>query len=93
MALIDDVKLVLRIKTTAYDTEITDLIAMAKVDLSVGGVEVVTDTEPLTKQAIKLYCKAHFGYDDNSEKFAEAYESLKISMALCDDYKAVIEDV
>ena len=90
MALIDDVKLVLRSKAIAYDGEVTDLIEMAKIDLSVGGVEVIVETEPLTKQAIKLYCKANFGYDENSEKFAKAYESLKISMALCGDYKAVV---
>lgn len=93
MALIDDVKMSLRIKNTAYDSEITDLIAMAKVDLGMAGLKVVVETEPLTKQAIKLYCKANFGYDDNSEKFAQAYLNLKQSMALCGDYNEVVSDV
>ena len=89
MALIDDVKLSLRIKNIAYDSEIQGLIDTCKVDLKVAGVEKVEETEPLTAQAIKLYCKANFGYDENSEKFTQAYESLKIVMALASDYKAV----
>lgn len=87
MALIDDVKLALRIKNNALDSDITDLIDACKIDLSMAGVEIVVDTDPITKQAIKLYCKGSFGYDDNSEKFMKAYESLKIAMALCGDYK------
>lgn len=92
MALIDDVKIRLHIKptTTAYDPDVMDLIESAKADLSVGGVEIINETDPLTKQAIKLYCQANFGYDEDSEKFAKAYDGLKISMALCGDYKAVV---
>lgn len=90
MALIDDIRLYIRMKNTVYNGEITDLIAAAEADLSVGGVEVVEETDPLTKQAIKLYCKANFGYDENADKFERAYQSLKISMALCGDYKAVV---
>ena len=89
MALINDIKLSLRIKNTAYDTEIQDLIDACKIDLGISGVQSVDETEPLTAQAIKLYCKGHFGYDENSEKFQQAYESLKIVMALASDYKAV----
>jgi len=89
MALINDIKLSLRIKNTAYDTEIQDLIDACKIDLGISGVQEIDETEPLTAQAIKLYCKGHFGYDENSEKFQQAYESLKIVMALASDYKAV----
>lgn len=86
MALIDDVKMALRIKNNAFDSDITDLIDACKLDLGMAGVEKVVETDAITKQAIKLYCKGSFGYDENSEKFMKAYESLKISMALCGDY-------
>lgn len=89
MALIDDIKLSLRIKNTAYDKEIQDLIDVCKIDLNIAGVQEVDETEPLTAQAIKLYCKGNFGYDENSDKFQQAYESLKIVMALASDYKVV----
>lgn len=87
MALIDDVRTSLRTKSNALDSEITDLIDACKLDLGMAGVEVIEETDTITKQAIKLYCKGSFGYDENSEKFMKAYESLKISMALCGDYK------
>ncbi len=90
MALIDDIKLSLRIKNNAYDTEIQDLINACKVDLNIAGVQTIEETEPLTAQAIKLYCKGNFGYDENSEKFQQAYDSLKIVMALASDYKVVV---
>lgn len=89
MALVDEVKVALRIKSSAYDAEVQDLIDSCKTDLSISGVQKIEEAEPLTKQAIKLYCKGNFGYDENSDKFKAAYESLKISMSLCGDYKAV----
>lgn len=89
MALIDDIKLSLRIKNTAYDDEIQSLIDICKADLKIAGVEVVDEKDVLTAQAIKLYCKGNFGYDENSEKFQTAYASLKIVMAMASEYKAV----
>ena len=38
MALLDDVKMALRITTQAYDSELTDLIESAKLDLGIAGV-------------------------------------------------------
>jgi hypothetical protein len=90
MALLEDIKASLRIKNTSYDTEIQALIDTCKVDLKIAGVQLITETEPLTAQAIKLYCKANFGYDENSARYAQAYNSVKIVMALCSDYKVVV---
>jgi len=90
MALINDIKVSLIIKNNAYDTDIQGLIDACKADLNIAGVQTVDETEPLTAQAIKLYCKGNFGYDENSEKYQKAYERLKIVMALASDYKAVI---
>lgn len=89
--MVEKIKLALRIKNDAYDDEIQDLIDACKVDLSVGGVETVDDDDALISQAIKLYCKGNFGYDENSQKYIDAYEKLKQSMTLCGDYKAVVE--
>lgn len=89
MALIDDIRLSLRIKNNAYDTEIQGLIDACKIDLNIAGVQKVEESEPLTAQAIKLYCKGNFGYDENSENFQQAYEGLKIVMGLSSGYKVV----
>lgn len=93
MALIDNVKLSLRIKNSAYDSEITDLIDSCKADMKISGIAKIEETDPLTAQAIKLYCKGSFGYDENSEKFIAAYANLKIAMALSGDYEVVTVSV
>ena len=66
MALLDDVKVALRISAVnlSFDTEINDLIDAAKRDLLISGIVVTDETDPLIKRAIVTYCKAHFGYDN-----------------------------
>jgi hypothetical protein len=90
MALIDNIKLSLRKKSAAFDTEIMDLIDSCKADLKLGGIDKISESDPLTAHAIKLYCKGNYGYDEDTEKFMRAYENLKIAMALSGEYKAVI---
>lgn len=90
MALIDEVKLRLRTKATAFDGDVQDLIDACKVDLQIAGINKIVETEPLTKQAIKLYCQGYYEKDGNADRFIQAYESLKRSMALCGDYSEVV---
>lgn len=75
-----------RVKSETASDEIRDLIESCKKDLEIAGVYVTDETEPLCKQAIKLYCKANYGYDKDSEKFRAAYAALRDSMALSGDY-------
>lgn len=85
--LLGDVKLALRIKTTALDTEITDLIEACKLDLSISGIVVIDETDSLIKRAIILYCKANFGLNEkDNEKYQKSYDLLKEHLALCSDY-------
>lgn len=70
MALLDDVKVVLRVSNTAFDTEINDLIEAAKVNLDLAGVldDNIVITDPIIKQYIITYVKAHFGWDNPDAK-------------------------
>lgn len=86
MAVIDDVKLSLRLKSTAYDGEIITIINACKTDLSLAGVDYIFDYDPMVKRAIILYSKANFGADANADRYMRAYESLKNSLALSGDY-------
>lgn len=91
MALLDDVKLALRISpgTIAFDGEVQDLIASAIADLGLSGVasEKLDDADPLIKRAIVTYCKAHFGWDNpDAERLAKAYDMLKAHLTLSQDY-------
>ncbi len=83
----ESVKKALRITTSDFDDELESLIRSAKADLMLSGVKVLTDNNPLVMQAIKLYCKAHFGDNDNNNKFLNAYQALKISMSLAGEFR------
>lgn len=89
MAILDDVKVALRIAaaTTEYDGEIQDLIDAAEDDLELAGVVSASDTDPLTKRAIVTYCKANYGYDNpDSDRLQQAYLMLKMHLVLAEDY-------
>ena len=89
--MLEKVKLALRIKATSLDSEITDLIEACKIDLSVSGIKVINDTDPLIQRAIVVYCKANFGLDNkDSEKYQMSYDMLKQSLALCSDYNTEV---
>lgn len=81
MALLDEVKVALRVSSDATDPEIRTWIAAAKHDLRRLGVAdnllkgAVTD--PLVKAAVVLYVKANYGYDnDEAQRFRESYERV-----------------
>ena len=78
--MLEEVKSALRISNSAYDKEIKNLIDACKLDLVTSGVAssyFSKDTfGALIKQAIILYCKAQFGYD-NQDALKELSESIK----------------
>ena len=90
MALLDDIKLTLRISNTAFDSEITDLISAARSDLVLSGIlesKVNDDTDPLIKRAITVYVKANFGWNNpDAEKLQQSYNMLKSHLALSQEY-------
>jgi uncharacterized phage protein (predicted DNA packaging) len=92
--ILDDVKKVLRITNTAFDTEITDLIAAARQDLIISGIleaKANDDADPLIKRAIQIYCKANFGWDNpDSESLQQSYVSLKMHLSLAEEYNTEV---
>jgi len=96
MALLDDVKIALRISATnsSFNTEINDLISAAQRDLQVSGIKVTDPTDPLIKRAIVTYCKAHFGYDNpEAERFEKAYNAIKLHLMLSSEYGGTADAV
>ena len=96
MALLDDVKIALRISaaTTSFNTEINDLISAAQQDLLVAGIKVTDTSDPLIKRAIVTYCKAHFGYDNpEAERFEKAYNAIKLHLMLSSEYGGTADAV
>ena len=79
----DYVKMALRVKTNAFDTEIQGLIDACEADLKLVGIRLLTVDAALLKRAVVLYCKAHFGFDiENGERYMKAYDMLKMSLEL-----------
>lgn len=89
MAILDDVKLALRISagTATFDSEIQGLIDAAKTDLGLSGVLKVNDADALVKRAIIVYCKANFGWGNpDADRLQKAYDSLKAHLSLSLEY-------
>ena len=95
MLTLDAVKTALRVKSAAYNDEVSGVIAAAFADLKRVGVKVPEwdaasgeplAVDPLLHRAVILYAKANFGYSDDSEKYNQAYEYLKCALSLAGDY-------
>ena len=91
MALIDDVKVVCRVTSTAYDTELNGLIAAACADLGITdirGTLIETPENPLILRAILTYCKMNFGYLEQGqyERLKRSYDEQKSQMLMSSDY-------
>lgn len=91
MALLDDVKISLRVTTNAYDSEISDLINSAKKDLQIAGImeSVTVSTADMNKAvvtAIKTYCKMNFGNPQNYENLKKSYDEQKAQMSMSTGY-------
>lgn len=90
--MLDDVKLALRLTTTAYDEELTALISAGLGDLGVAGVvppeedEAEPTDDPLIKTAVTTYCKIHFGSPSDYERLKRSYDEQKAQLASCTGY-------
>ena len=69
------VKLALRITTTAFDTEIQQLIDAAAAEMATLGVVVATaaSTDPQICTAVIAYCKWQFGNNEDADRWRDIY--------------------
>lgn len=86
MAIIDKVKMALRISNNAYNEELTDLINAAKLDLGVAGVEVPAVLDELVTRAIITYCKMSFGIPEDYDKLKDSYDEQKAQLSNASGY-------
>ena len=85
MALLDDIKLSLRVATDDLDTEVRMLVDAAIYDMWRVGInpEILPEDadddadNAFVKTAIAAYCKAHFGYDNQeAARFDDSYRRI-----------------
>jgi hypothetical protein len=87
--MLDTVKLALRINNNAYDVEINNLIKACLKELELAGIASsnINRTDEMIIQAITLYCKSFFGYDNTeAERYKNSYESLKTFLCTNEKY-------
>lgn len=84
--MLEKVKLALRITTTAFDSEISDLIDAALADLGLAGVAEKSETDPLIIRAVTTYCRAYFGQPDDYERMKTAYDEQKAQLRSATGY-------
>lgn len=83
--LVEKLKKRIRVMSDSSDEEITDLVESCKKELEIAGV-YGDEKDPTYYQAIVLYCKANYGYDEDTERFRMAFGALRDAMCLSGDY-------
>lgn len=75
--LLTKAKVTLRVTTTAFDGEITDIIKAGYEDLETRGVQIVVSenaVSPMVLRALLTYVRMHFGDPDNWDRLRVAYD-------------------
>lgn len=81
---------------TQLDSQITADISVCLSDLKLCGIatEVTEDEtttakdDPLIDKAVELYCKGAVDFQGAGQRYLLAYDSLKASMQMCEDYRS-----
>lgn len=84
--MLNKVKMALRITTSAYDDELTDLIEAAKVDLGIAGVVVPNQFDAIVSRAIITYCKMSFGLPEDYDRLKKSYDEQKAQLSNATGY-------
>lgn len=76
--LITRVKHALRVSTTDPDinAEVADIVDEALEELR-RSTHPIDPDDPLILQAVKCYAKAHYGYDEDGDKWLTRFEQIK----------------
>lgn len=86
MTLLNKVKLALRITTDAFDSELTDLIAAALLDMGLAGVATLETDDELVIRAVITYCKLNFGSPDEYDRLKASYDEQKAQLGMATGY-------
>ena len=79
-------KLAARITTDAFDTQVSDLLDAALLDMGVAGVVIPDTMDALVKQAAVTYFLMHFGQPDEFDRLKKCYDEQKAQLATCTGY-------
>lgn len=85
--MLDKAKKALRLTTSAYDDELTDLIQAALLDLGIAGV-LTDEPDELVQRAVLTYVRMHFGKpsSDEYDRLKAAYDEQKAQLKTATGY-------
>ena len=89
MNLLEKVRVALRISTTdneAINSELSDLIESAKLDLGIAGVNVPSELDAIVTTAVITYCKMSFGLPEDYDKLKRSYDEQKAQLSNATGY-------
>lgn len=83
---INKFKLARRVKTDAFDSQISDLLDSAKIDMHIAGVELPEAATPIVETAAITYAAMHFGDPDDYDRLKKSYDEQKAQLATATGY-------
>jgi hypothetical protein len=86
---LDKIRKALKFDDDSMDEDIQDTIDACISDMVLSGVSQTKakSDDTLILRAVKSFCKSEFSSDDKeSQRYRDAYESLKIHLCLSKDY-------
>lgn len=87
--LINTVKTDLGITSNRRDGDIETAVMAAERRLNMIGVQLVEETDDVTVQAVKLYCRSWFNFQGDGERYEKAFEQLANAMAHAGEYRGL----
>lgn len=84
-----EMRQMLRITNQKLDAELEDLKAAFLIDLNICGVNQIPADDKLVKSALRLYLRWQENYNGEADRYAKAYNSLKIAISMADEYRGV----
>ena len=86
--LLDKTKTALRVTVDNYDSDLTDLITAAKLDLGIAGVQLPSALDAVCERAIITYCRVHFSAlsDGEFSRLKASYDEQKAQLSTATGY-------
>lgn len=91
MGILEAVKLALRISTSAFDSELSDLIMAAVIDLRQAGITNDDVNDPMVRRAVITFCRLNFGEPADFDRLKKSYDEQKAQMGMATGYTAWTE--
>ena len=87
--MLEKVKLDLRFTHSKLDSDIQDNINACLADLRRVGVATIDELDPHIIKCVKLYCRWQYNFEDQADRYRDAYKALRNGLSLHTGYNDV----